>query len=112
MPLDSKAYEIQADKTLHDIFEQIDDALGDIMDVDLEAGILNIELENGGQYVINKQSQNLEIWQSSPLSGAKHFYFDEQKDVWSDTRGGETLYELLSNEMTTISGTNFMLKSS
>ncbi|MBT4934037.1 MAG: iron donor protein CyaY [Rhodospirillaceae bacterium] len=112
MPLDSKAFEIQAEKTLHDIFEQIDDALGDVMDVDLEAGILTIELENGSQYVINKQAPNQEIWLSSPLSGAKHFYFDEHQDTWIDTRAGEKLNDLLSNEMTTASGTAFSFKFS
>jgi frataxin len=112
MPLDSKAFEVQAEKTLHDIFEQIDDALGDVMDVDIEAGILNIELENGSQYVINKQAPNLEIWLSSPLSGAKHFYFDEQQESWIDTRAGGKLYDLLSNEMATASGTAFSLKLS
>ncbi|MBC8269950.1 MAG: iron donor protein CyaY [Rhodospirillaceae bacterium] len=112
MPLDSKTFETKAGKTLHDIFEQIDDALGDIMDVDFEAGIVNIELENGSQYVINKQAPNLEIWLSSPVSGAKHFYFDEQQDSWIDTRTGEKLYDLLSNEMTSVSGTPFSLKLS
>ncbi|NQU59196.1 MAG: iron donor protein CyaY [Rhodospirillales bacterium] len=110
MPIDSKAFEIHAEKVLHDLFEQIDDALGDVMDVDLEGGILTIELGGGGQYVINKQAPNMEIWMSSPLSGAKHFYFDEEKNVWMDTRAGGELFDLLSSEMAQASGQLFSLK--
>jgi len=110
MPIDSKAFEIHAEIVLHDLFEQIDDALGDVMDVDLEGGILTIELAGGGLYVINKQAPNMEIWVSSPLSGALHFKFDEQQKSWIDTRAGGGLYDLLSREMAQASGQLFSLK--
>ena len=42
MIVDSKAFEIHAEKTLHSLFEQIDNALGDVLDVDFDGGILNI----------------------------------------------------------------------
>ncbi len=111
MIVDSKAFEIHAEKTLHVLFEQIDNALGDVMDVDLEGGILTIELASGSQYVINKQAPNREIWMSSPLSGAKHFYFDEEKNTWIDTRDGGNLYDLLSSELAQASATAFSLSN-
>lgn len=111
MPLESKTFEIHSEKTLQDLMAQIDDALGDLMDVDLEGGILMIELAGGGQYVINKQAPNREIWMSSPLSGARHFYFDEQKNAWIDTRDGAELYVLLSAEMSQAAGKPFSLQS-
>jgi frataxin len=110
MPVDSKTFEFHAEKALQDLMQQIDDALGDVMDVDLEGGILMIELADGGQYVINKQAPNREIWMSSPLSGARHFYFDAELNAWIDTRAGGNLYDLLSAEMTQASGKSFSLQ--
>ncbi len=83
--------------------------LGDGMDVDLEGGILHIELEDGGKYVINKQVPNREIWMSSPQSGARHFTFDDQGNCWLDTRNGENFYELLSTELARAAGQSFVL---
>ncbi len=109
MPLDDKTFEILAEKTLDDLMERIDSALGDLMDVDLDGGILSIELENGGQYIINKQVPNHEIWMSSPISGAKHYFFDEELNIWSDTRGGGALFDTLSAELSQAAGQNFRL---
>lgn len=96
---DDKTFETLAENTLNYLMERIDDALGDQLDVDLDGGILTIELEDGGQYVINKQVPNREIWMSSPKSGARHFTFDEPRNCWADTRGGEDLYRVLSAEL-------------
>jgi frataxin len=109
MPVDDNLFQINAEKTLEALMEQIDDVLGDSMDVDLADGILTIELENGSQYVINKQAPNKEIWLSSPVSGAKHFAFDIESINWIDTRGGDGLYDLLSQELTQASGQPFSL---
>ena len=110
MPSDDKAFETLAEKTLQDLLEQVDDALGDQIDVDLDGSILSIELESGGQYIINKQAPNREIWMSSPISGAKHFFYDEDVNAWIDTRGSENFYELLSAELSQASGRAFALK--
>lgn len=111
MSAQNKIFEIHAQKTLHDIFEQIDDALGDVIDVDLEGGIVTIELASGAQYVINKQAPKCEIWMSSPLSGARHFLFDDQHNAWVDTRSGDSLYDLLSAEMTQAVGRPFSMRA-
>ena len=111
MPVDDNTFEMLAKNTLDDLMEQVDEALGDRMDVDLQAGILNIELENGGMYVINKQAPNREIWMSSPLSGAKHFSYDESRKAWVDTRSDNSLYDLLSAELAQASGQAFTLKN-
>lgn len=109
MPVSENDFETLAGETLDDLMEQIDAALGDQLDVDLEGGILTIELANGGQYVINKQAPNKEIWVSSPLSGAHHFTWEVGNSAWKDTRSGESLYDMLSQEMSQVSGGAFRL---
>lgn len=110
MPIDSQSFETLAENTLDDLMEQIDESLGDRMEVDLDGGILTIELENGGQYVINKQAPNKEIWVSSPISGAKHFTYNDGLKAWTDTRGEDKLYDFLSSELSQASGQVFALE--
>ena len=108
MSLDESAFEALADETLRRFMDQIDDALGDGLDVDLEGGILTIELDTGDQYVINKHSPNRQVWMSSPVSGAFHFEFDGK--AWVSTRDPATvLTRLLANELATATGQAFSL---
>ena len=99
MITDGEIFETIAEKTLNILLDRIDEVLGDTFDVDLNGGILNIELENGAQYVINKNAPNYEIWMSSPLSGASHYYLDEDLETWVDTRNGDKFFEKLSQEL-------------
>ncbi|OEJ68688.1 iron donor protein CyaY [Magnetovibrio blakemorei] len=102
--MDASAFEELAAKTLESLFEAIDDAIGDDADVDFDNGILTVELEDGRAYVVNKHAPNLQIWLSSPISGAAHFAFDEAIGAWLSTRGGETLMEVLNTEFSQIAG--------
>ena len=63
-------FERRAAQALDSLFEQIEDQLGDWLDVELSGGILQIELPDGGAYVVNKHAPNREIWVSSPRSRA------------------------------------------
>ena len=99
MITDGEIFENIAEKTLNMLLDRIDDALGDAFDVDLNGGILTIELKNGAQYVINKNAPNYEIWMSSPHSGASHYYLDDDLETWVDTRNGDKFFEKLSQEL-------------
>ena len=99
MITDGKIFETIAQKTLDTMLDRIDNDLGDEIDVDLNAGILNIEFSNGAQYVISKNAPNCEIWMSSPLSGASHYYLEDDLKTWVDTRNGEKLFEKLAEEL-------------
>ena len=85
MITNGEIFETIAEKTLNILLDRIDDVLGDEFDVDLNGGILNIELENGSQYVINKNAPNYEIWMSSPLSGASHYYLEDSPKMTTST---------------------------
>ena len=54
MITDNEIFQTIADKTLNILLDRIDDVLGDDFEVDLNGGVLNIELKKGVQYVINK----------------------------------------------------------
>ena len=98
------AFETVADETLGDLFENLEDALGEVADVDLQGGILTMELDAGGQYVINKHAPNRQIWMSSPFSGASHYDYAENQDAWIAARDGSNLLLRLAEELTKATG--------
>lgn len=100
---DESAFHAEADRTLAALMEAIDESLGDALDVELQSGVLTIELEAGGQYVINKHAPNRQIWMSSPASGASHFSH-EQGRGWIATRSGQNLLEMLAGELSAATG--------
>lgn len=103
MTISESEFETRADEVLESLMQTIEDALGDHLDVDLEEGILSIELDSGGQYVINKHKPNRQIWMSSPASGASHFEYDAEHG-WVGTRGAENLNEILAQELSAVTG--------
>ena len=101
--LDESSFARLADDTLAGLAERIEDILSSCADVDLQEGILTIDLDEGGRYVINKHVPNRQIWLSSPFSGASHFNYDPQQG-WVGARGGETLHTLLEQEIAKLAG--------
>jgi frataxin len=95
-------FERRASEALDSLFEQIEDQLGDWLDIEMTGGILQVELPDGSAYVINKHAPNREIWMSSPTSGAWHFAPDD--GAWRSTRGTEELTQLLAGELAAASG--------
>lgn len=84
------------------IFDELADKgevrLDDDADVTFSNGVLTIKLgKDLGTYVINKQSPNLQIWLSSPVSGPKRF--DLIDHTWIYKHTGETLHQLLAREL-------------
>jgi len=96
-------FDMHADETLEHLMEILEDALGDQLDVDLEGGILSIELDSGGQYVINKHKPNRQIWMSSPVSGASHFEYNAETG-WVGTRDAGNLNRILAQELSEATG--------
>lgn len=102
---DESRFHDTADKTLRHIAEVVEDVLGDELDVDMQGGILTIELSDRRQYVLNKHTPNRELWLSSPVSGAWHFAWDEGL-AWRSTRDpAVALKPLLAGELETLTGT-------
>ena len=53
-----------------------------------------------GTYVINRQTPNLQIWLSSPISGPKRYDFQDGR--WIYRHDGVSLHELLNKEIPNI----------
>lgn len=109
MTIDDNLFGTLADETLNHLLDVIDDELGDVLEVDMENGMLTIEAASGGQYIINKHAPNRQIWLSSPASGASHYDYDEGKNAWIDSRDGESLTVRLSSELSALTETSFSL---
>lgn len=101
-------FETRAEQTLAGLADAIDEAVGDLLDVEFIGGILTIELESGGQYVINKHAASRQIWMSSPKSGALHFDH-HGTDGWVATSGAGTLTQILAMELSDETGASVSL---
>ena len=101
--METSQFESLADKTLARLQAAIESAEGEL-DAELVNGILTIETESGGKYLLNRHAPNRQIWLSSPVSGAWHFAWDEERQAWISTRGSERLDELLGRELSEATG--------
>ena len=101
----------RAGEVLDGLFEQIESQLGDLLEVDLEGGILTIELPDGATYIVNKHAPNREIWLSSPKSGVWHFA--SGAEGWRSTRPGPAgpvdFPAVLADELAAASGRSVAL---
>jgi frataxin len=102
--MDNSKFESLADATLARLQAAVEAAPGGNLDAELVGGILTIEIESGGQFLLNKHGPNRQIWLSSPVSGAWHFAWSEDDQAWISTRGGERLEELLGRELSDAGG--------
>ncbi len=98
-----------ADQFLEELADQLDEGIGDAVDVELLAGILTLDLPQGGQYVINKHAPNRQIWLSSPVSGAWHFDYDGAD--WVSTREPRSEFlNLLATELSAALGQEVVIE--
>ena len=109
MTLDANQFDTLAGEMLDRMLDAIDDELGDVLDVDMENGMLTIETASGGQYIINKHGPNREIWLSSPASGASHYGYDAERRALIDTRSGENLTTKVADELSHLTDVAFSL---
>jgi CyaY protein len=86
------------EETLNHIADRIEEQdVNYEVDIDFDGDILNLETKHG-MYVINKQSAAKELWLSSPISGPKHFAYDNEALKWI-TKDRIDLYDILSKEL-------------
>ena len=91
-------------ESLHEYFDELLDRCPCIVDNELKDGVLNVSLDHSGSktYVINKQSVNLQVWLSSPISGPKRFDYYEKEDAWIYRRTKQSLHQLLQLEISDV----------
>ncbi len=103
MSNDDSGFQARAETTITLIAERLEDQLDDA-DIDVEDGVLTIELDDGGTFVLNRHAPLQQLWLSSPVSGAWHFAYDGAAEAWASTRGEERLEAVLSADLRKSSG--------
>jgi len=93
-PVTEQAFASLADSLL----EALEDAIGAEGDAELQGGVLTVQ-SDAGTWLVNKHAPTRQIWLSSPKSGARHYAFDTQSGLWTDTRGAGDLLSTLSDEL-------------
>lgn len=78
---------------LSDLFDQIDEIDTDDLDPTLSDGVLKVEFEDGGTYVLSQQVPTRELWLSANLT-AWHFKYAD--GAWNERDTGEPMQPLLS----------------
>jgi len=106
--MDETRFHHLADAVISGILDQVDEVAGDLIDADLHGGILTMSFEDGREFIVNKNAHLLQIWLSSPVSGAWHFHY--LAEDWVSTRGGnESLTALLAAELSAATGRTIRL---
>lgn len=88
--MDERQFEIRAQDLLQQVTRALEDASDDI-DIEMNSGVLTVELEDGRTFVVNKHAPMKQIWLSSPISGASHYAYDHANDCWQSTRDAREL---------------------
>ena len=65
-------------------------------------GVLTLQLGHHGTWVINKQTPNLQIWYSSPVSGPQRFEFCTKSDCWIQKHNKLSLHNILFEEISKV----------
>ncbi|CAF0728332.1 unnamed protein product [Rotaria sordida] len=98
---------VEYEKIANETLESLTDAFETVLekhklpsDVFYSDGVLTVELNKYGTYVINKQTPNKQIWLSSPFSGPKRYDFINE--TWIYKHDGKSLYGLLNKEFSNI----------
>ncbi len=104
-----KDFEQLAEKTLDKLTDKLDsfDESGDL-ELEYQNGILNITLNSGKQFIINKHAPSQQIWLSSPVSGGLHFFYDTLSESWK-LPDGKSLNDILLMELKTLANIEVVL---
>lgn len=70
----------------------------DDIECDLFDDVLYINLPDDRQYVINRHLPSLQIWLSSPLSGANYFNYNSSNKQWLD-KHQQDLKQIIQQEI-------------
>ena len=90
-----------AQNTINKIFDDLDQ-FNEKLEIDLVDNNLTIEFDDEKVFIISIHEPTQQIWLSSPLSGAHHFYPVNESDplVWISTRNKEiNLFEIIEREI-------------
>ena len=97
MGMNESEFHQRVDDMLLAIEEAIDESGVDI-DYENSAGILTLELENGSQIIINRQTPVKQLW-LAVRSGGFHFDWSEASDSWVRDSDGAGFVAVLNQAL-------------
>lgn len=104
IPMNDTDYHRISEEMLNKISEALEPYDKDgALEVELQGGILSIDLPSGKQLLLSKHLASKQLWLSSPLSGGLHFSCSGK--AWL-LEGGRTLPQVLSQELKSLAGIN------
>ncbi|HUN51449.1 MAG TPA: iron donor protein CyaY [Candidatus Sulfotelmatobacter sp.] len=109
MSIDENTFETVAEALLQHWSDAIEAIDAENVDVELHAGVLTVEVEGVGVFVLNKHAPLRQMWLSSPVSGASHYDYDAGAAVWRSTRGSDDLATTFGAELEEAAGKAFTL---
>ncbi len=103
-------FKLLARKTLELISSRLEEILEDKGEIEDTEDILKILLDDT-TILLNLHAPSNQIWLSSPLSGALHFFWDEPQAKWISTRSSsEDLFSCLEKDFSHLCGFPVILK--
>jgi frataxin len=94
--MDEAKFEVLAQRVLEKLAGILEES-GDF-DVELEGGVLTIDVDDVGTFLVNKHAPLQQLWYSSPLSGASHYDFDQSAAGWVSSRGEANFADMLTRD--------------
>jgi iron donor protein CyaY len=95
--MDEPRFRLLVADALKDLFRQVDTIESDEVDARLTDGVLQVDFESGGVFVLSQQVPTRELWLSA-FSRAWHFRWQEGR--WAERDTGEPLERVLSAHFT------------
>lgn len=109
MTVSEAEFEKAADKELHALRQALDDS-GIDAEVELEMGILSIELQGGAKYIVNSHRAARQIWMAAERE-AWHFDLDPATGKWTAAKSGDELWSAIERVLTKKLGQPVALRS-
>ena len=106
--MDDSNFQMISTAMLESLTEQLEEHLGDDLEVEYTDGIVTITHDEG-EFVINAHLPTHQIWMSSPISGSTHFEFIQQSGRWRSIRPPhDYLRGLLASEISRMCDKTFI----
>ncbi len=109
MTVSEAEFEKAADKELNALRRALDDSAIDA-EVELEMGILSIELPDGAKYIINSHRAARQIWMAAERE-AWHFDPDLSTGRWTASKSGDELWSAIERVLSKKLGRAVALRS-
>jgi CyaY protein len=92
--MNESEFESRADTELHELLEAVI-ACSELVDPDLQSGVLTINFDDDTKYVVNSHRAAKQIWMAAERA-AWHFDYDPSADKWLANQKEDELWATLS----------------